>query len=148
MAESVKLMDSGVAMFPAEGGMDGAVKKVSALLEKEGSVTRDAENYLTLDCSSRWRLRFIRVTLEKADVEGRENMFSASFKEASASTSLRHYALLLGAVLLLIALAYLVGSWWSLIPAAGIIAGYLYLNYAPDRANVARMRRIIKELSD
>lgn len=148
MAESVKLMDSGVALFSSEGGMEGAVSKVSALLGKEGKVSRDAENFLTLDCSSRWWLRFIRVTIEKADVEGREDMFAASFKEASASTSLRHYSLLLAAVLILVALAFVMGSWWSLIPALLIIGGYLYLNYSPDKGNISRMHRIIKELSE
>ena len=148
MAESVKLMDSGVAMFHSEGGIEGAVRKVSAVLEKEGSVSRDAGNFLTLDSSTRWMLKFIRVTIEKADVEGREDMFAASFKEASASTRLRHYALLLGAVLLLVALAFVMGSWWSLLPAAAIIGGYLYLNYSPDKGNISRMRRIIKELSE
>ena len=37
-------------------------------------------------------------------------------------------------------------SWWSLLPALALIALYLWLNYAPEKASIRRMRQIREEL--
>lgn len=142
------MMDSGTAIFDAEGGMDAAATKVMEVMGEEGGdISRENENFILLDSSNRWMVRYIRATIQKAAIEGRPNAYSVSFKEASNSTPLRHYTLLLTTLLVLVILVKIIGSWWGLIPSAIIIACYVYLTYSPDKGNIARMKRIVKKLS-
>ena len=141
-------MDSGTAIFDVDGGMDAAASKVMDAMGGEGGeISRENENFILLDTSDKWMTRYIRATIEKTEIEGRPNAYSASFKEVSNTTPLRHYSLLLATFLILLLLVKLIGSWWGLIPAAIVIAVYVYLTYSPDKGNIARMKRIINKLS-
>lgn len=141
------MMDSGTATFDTDGGMEGAASMVIKAMEGEdGEVSRENENFILLDASDKWMFRYIRATIQKAAIEGRPNAYCVSFKEASNSTALRHYSLLLGTLAVLVILVRLIGNWWGLIPAAIIIFCYVFLTYSPDRGNIARMKRIINKL--
>lgn len=147
MSKIGMMMDSGTAIFEAPGGMDAAATKVMGAMGGEGGeISRENENFILLDASDKWMIRYIRATIQKAGIEGRPDAFCVSFKEASNSTPLRHYSLLLATLLVLVILVKLIGSWWGLIPAAIIIVCYVYLTYSPDKGNIARMKRIIKKL--
>ena len=142
------MMDGGTATFDTEGGMEAAASKVMKAMEEEGGeVSMENENFILLDSSYKWMTRYIRATIQKAAIEGRQDAYCVSFKEASNSTALRHYSLLLGTLALLVILVRLIGNWWGLIPAAVIICCYVFLTYSPDKGNIARMKRIINKLN-
>ena len=136
------MMDSGSAAFAAADEA-AAADFVCKVLEKHGGKCRKREgNYLEYDFSGPWRNRFITAYL----TPGTEGRWVADFKEANGSTSLRHYVLLLGTLVLMGLCAWWMRSWWSLLPALALIALYLWLNYAPEKASIRRMRQIREEL--
>ena len=140
---SVFMMDSGLAKFKAESE-EAAFTTLATVLERHGGtcVSRDG-NYLIFSFSHAFRHRFVTALVEPSG----EGTFTASFREGNGPTDLKHYGLLLITLLLMGICVWLLRSWWSLLPCVALIAGYLLLNYAPEKAAKRRIDRIREELS-
>jgi len=142
---SVKLMDSGLAVFRTEGGPAAALNEVMTVMAAHGgTVRREGDADAVLDCSGPWRHRFVTAHVEASGDDGKT--YAVTFREGHANTRFHHVLLLAGALLLILLSARLIRSWWSILPVLAVIAGYLYLNYKPERACVRRMKAIIREL--
>ena len=139
---SVFMMDSGLAKFKAESE-EAAFTALAAVMERNGGscVSREG-NHLIFSFSNAFRHRFVTALVEPSG----EGTFTASFREGNGPTDLRHYGLLVITLLLMGIAVWFLRSWWSLLPCIALIAGYLVLNYAPERAALRRMERIREEL--
>lgn len=138
----VFMMDGGLATFKAASAEE-AMAKVDALMDRLGGKCMDTQETLhTYSFSTAFRHRYIQARVgQRSDGD-----FTATFREGNASTELRHYLLLFGTLLVMGVIAWWMHSWWSTLPCLAVIALYVYLNYAPERASLRRVKRILTEL--
>ncbi len=147
---TVTMMDAGLARYEA-ADETAAVETVVTLLEKHGGkqIAREG-SLLTYSFSNAFKLRYMTVLVESSDTlqpsSGPLRPFVAMFREGNASSELMHYCLLLAALLVMGALCWILHSWWSLLACPVVIALYLWLQYAPEKAYIRKIVRIRKEL--
>ena len=169
---TVPMMDAGLARFGA-ASETAAVEAVAALLGKHGGkeVAREG-TFLTYSFSNAFKMRYITVLVDASAVQSEPSQdipklsqgtpqsaqetanpspdalrpVTALFREGNASTELMHYSLLLAALLVMGAFCWLLRSWWSLLACPVVIALYLWLQYAPERAFVRKADAIRREL--
>ena len=140
---SLFMVDCGLAQFKAASG-EAAFAAVKTVMERHGGKCVSHEgNYLIFNFSNAFRHRFFTALVEPSG----EGLYTASFREGDGPTDLKHYGLLLITLLLMGICVWLLRSWWSLLPCVALIAGYLLLNYAPEKAAKRRIDRIREELS-
>ena len=138
---TVLMMDCGLAHFGA-ASEEEAYKVVGEVMERHGGTCVGREgNYLIYNFSGTLRLRYVSVLVDAAE-EG----YTASFREGNAPTDLMHYGLLVLTLVVMGLLAWLIRSWWSLLPCVAVIALYLWVAYSPERAFVKRVGKIREEL--
>ena len=145
---AVPMMDAGLAQFAA-ASEEAAMETVEKLMTSRGGkqVARKG-NYFIYSFSNALKQRFITVQIDSAgpiDQVGAKP-FTAVFREGNASTELMHYGLLLLALLVMGAICWVIRSWWSLLACPVVIALYLWLQYAPERAFVRKTVGIREEL--
>ena len=139
---SVPMMDGGLARFKAASEGE-AFDTVELLMVRHGGKRLAREgNYLTYTFSNGLRHRYVSVLVD----ESGEGTFTASFREGNAPTEVMHYGLLALALIVMLAITWLMHSWWSLIPCLAVILLYLWFQYSPEWGFVRKVRKIREEL--
>ena len=135
---TVMMLDCGTARFDA-GSPEEASARVGDLLKSLGGRPLDGE---TWTFSNAFRLRYLIVRVDACSDGG----YAASLREGDAPTDLLHYGILVLALAVMASIAWLMHSWWSILPCIAVIILAIWLIYAPEPSSRRRVKHILSAL--